>query len=191
LKSLLPERTEDDEDEDQTPPVILVKGPKRSGKSTFARATLNNLLNRYDKVAWLECDLGQGEFSPGGVVGLWIIDAPILGMSLLSRRIYRNVVLTIRSTIHSSPRTRESTLSRFLHSSNMSRRIYSRDPKPNQPLHIRTRPSPPLPLGIRQNRKYRAIGHKHSRMGERTRGRTPQVNRDIHIAKSHIHFRTG
>jgi len=80
---LLPEQTEDEDDEDQTPPIILVKGPKRSGKSTFARATLDNLLNRYEKVAWLECDLGQGEFSPGGVVGLWVIDAPILGTSLL------------------------------------------------------------------------------------------------------------
>ena len=189
---MLPERTEDDEDEDQTPPVILVKGPKRSGKSTFARATLNNLLNRYEKVAWLECDLGQGEFSPGGVVGLWIIDAPILGMSSLSLRMTDpDVILTIRSTIHSPPRLRESPLSRFFHPPNMSRRIYSRNPKPNQPLHVRTRPPPPLPLRIRQNRQYRAIGHKHSRMGERTRGRTPQVNRDIHIAKSHIHFRTG
>jgi polynucleotide 5'-hydroxyl-kinase GRC3/NOL9 len=78
---LLPDQTEDEDDEDQTPPIVLVKGPKRSGKSTFARATLNNLLNRYEKVAWLECDLGQGEFSPGGVVGLWIVDAPILGTS--------------------------------------------------------------------------------------------------------------
>jgi polynucleotide 5'-hydroxyl-kinase GRC3/NOL9 len=79
---LIPDQTEEDEDEDQTPPIILVKGPKRSGKSTFARATLNNLLNRYEKVAWLECDLGQGEFSPGAVVGIWMINSPILGTSL-------------------------------------------------------------------------------------------------------------
>ena len=81
LRSLLPEQTDEEEedDEESTPPIVLVKGPKRSGKSTFARATLNNLLNRYEKVAWLECDLGQGEFSPGGVVGVWIIDQPILG----------------------------------------------------------------------------------------------------------------
>ncbi|KAK8858722.1 hypothetical protein IAR55_002951 [Kwoniella newhampshirensis] len=62
-----------------TPLVALVKGPKRSGKSTFARALLNNLLNRYQRVAWLDCDLGQGEFGCGGVVGLWILDQPVLG----------------------------------------------------------------------------------------------------------------
>ncbi|WWC62750.1 uncharacterized protein I303_105347 [Kwoniella dejecticola CBS 10117] len=63
------------------PFIGLVKGPKRSGKSTFARAVLNNLLERYERVAWLECDLGQGEFSPGGVVGLWVLDKQVLGPS--------------------------------------------------------------------------------------------------------------
>ncbi|WWD18617.1 hypothetical protein CI109_103070 [Kwoniella shandongensis] len=63
----------------QNPLVALVKGPKRSGKSTFARALLNSLLNRYEKVAWLECDLGQGEFGCGGVVGLWVLDRPVFG----------------------------------------------------------------------------------------------------------------
>lgn len=72
-----------DEDEDEESIIALVKGPKRSGKSTFARAALNGLLNRYVKVAWLECDLGQGEFSPGGSVGLWIIDQPVLGTFLV------------------------------------------------------------------------------------------------------------
>jgi len=96
-----------------------VKGPKRSGKSTFARATLNNLLNRYEKVAWLECDLGQGEFSPGGVVGLWIIDSPILGVSFSPVFTCTNIELTIRSTIHSPPHSRESPLPRFIHPANM------------------------------------------------------------------------
>ena len=44
---------------------------------------MNNLLIRYETVAWLECDLGQGEFSPGGIVGLWLVRQPILGMSLV------------------------------------------------------------------------------------------------------------
>lgn len=72
---------DDDEGEDKLPPVMLVKGPKRSGKSTFARSLLNNLLARYEKVAWLECDLGQGEFGCGGVVGIWMVDRPVLGES--------------------------------------------------------------------------------------------------------------
>jgi polynucleotide 5'-hydroxyl-kinase GRC3/NOL9 len=85
LNSLVPAESVDDDsdDEEESAPVTLVKGPKRSGKSTFARAVLNNLLNRYETVAWLECDLGQGEFSPGGIVGLWLIRQPILGMYIL------------------------------------------------------------------------------------------------------------
>lgn len=58
---------------------MLVKGPKRSGKSTMARAALNTLLSTYERVTWLECDLGQGEFGCGGVIGLWILDQPIFG----------------------------------------------------------------------------------------------------------------
>lgn len=83
-----PDSDEDDDDEDAEPLVALVKGPKRSGKSTFARAALNNLLSRYTKIAWLECDLGQGEFSPGGAVGLWVLDQPILGTCHDSYSIY-------------------------------------------------------------------------------------------------------
>ncbi|WVQ83048.1 hypothetical protein IAT38_005186 [Cryptococcus sp. DSM 104549] len=68
--------------EDPRAPLVgIVKGPKRSGKSTFARSLLNNLLGRYSRVAWLECDLGQGEFGCGGVVGLWVVDRPVLGPS--------------------------------------------------------------------------------------------------------------
>ncbi|OCF46001.1 hypothetical protein I317_00089 [Kwoniella heveanensis CBS 569] len=69
-------------DEDLQKPFIgLVKGTKRSGKSTFARTVLNNLLEKYKRVAWLECDLGQGEFGCGGVVGLWVLDTQVIGPS--------------------------------------------------------------------------------------------------------------
>ncbi|WWC70925.1 uncharacterized protein I206_104877 [Kwoniella pini CBS 10737] len=78
--SSLPSTASPDEYGDvQEPYVGLVKGPKRSGKSTFARALTNNLLERYERVAWLECDLGQGEFSPGGVVGLWVLEKQVIG----------------------------------------------------------------------------------------------------------------
>ncbi len=69
----------DDVPEDRGPVVALVRGPKRVGKSTFGRATVNRLLRRYRKVAWLESDLGQGEFGSGGAVGIWTIDRPLLG----------------------------------------------------------------------------------------------------------------
>ncbi|OCF57102.1 hypothetical protein L486_05961 [Kwoniella mangroviensis CBS 10435] len=65
----------------ERPIVGLIKGPKRSGKSTFGRAVLNNLLEKYERVAWLECDLGQGEFSAGGIVGLWVLDKQVFGPS--------------------------------------------------------------------------------------------------------------
>ncbi|WVQ65630.1 uncharacterized protein L199_003808 [Kwoniella botswanensis] len=69
------------EEDSERPFVGLIKGPKRSGKSTLGRALLNNLLEKYERVAWLECDLGQGEFSAGGIVGLWVLDKQVLGPS--------------------------------------------------------------------------------------------------------------
>ncbi|KAG1895242.1 uncharacterized protein F5891DRAFT_1059852 [Suillus fuscotomentosus] len=61
------------------PSVYVVKGPKKSGKSTFARTLLNRLLTRFRRVAYLECDVGQSEFTPGGLVALNIIDTPVFG----------------------------------------------------------------------------------------------------------------
>ncbi|KAG1854598.1 hypothetical protein F4604DRAFT_2042995 [Suillus subluteus] len=46
--------------------VYVVKGSKKSGKSTFAQTLLNRLLARFQGVAYLECDVGQSEFTPGG-----------------------------------------------------------------------------------------------------------------------------
>lgn len=66
------------------PFVIIVKGPKRTGKSTFARLLLNRLATVYRRVAYLECDLGQTEFCPPGLVALNVIEHPILGEKLPS-----------------------------------------------------------------------------------------------------------
>ncbi|KAI6039237.1 hypothetical protein EDC04DRAFT_2686819 [Pisolithus marmoratus] len=60
-------------------PGCLVKGPKKSGKSTFSRTLLNRLLNRYRRVAFLECDVGQSEFTPGGMVALSIVENRVFG----------------------------------------------------------------------------------------------------------------
>lgn len=59
--------------------VYVVKGPKKSGKSTFARTLLNRLLAKFQRVAYLECDVGQSEFTPGGLVALNVIDSPVFG----------------------------------------------------------------------------------------------------------------
>ncbi|KAH6869602.1 hypothetical protein BKA70DRAFT_1131662 [Coprinopsis sp. MPI-PUGE-AT-0042] len=53
--------------------AFLVKGPRNSGKSTFARTLLNRLLGSYERVAFLECDLGQSEFTPPGMVSLNVL----------------------------------------------------------------------------------------------------------------------
>ncbi|KAL0948905.1 hypothetical protein HGRIS_009014 [Hohenbuehelia grisea] len=64
----------ENEDSTASPGIHLVKGPKNTGKSTFAMLLLNRLLTRYRKVAYLECDLGQSEFTPGGMVALHVLD---------------------------------------------------------------------------------------------------------------------
>jgi hypothetical protein len=93
LSSIVPD------DQNQVPDfrsiVYLVKGPKNSGKSTFARTLANRLstrsflfpcafatltdISRYQKVAFLECDVGQSEFTPGGMVSLNIVERPLFG----------------------------------------------------------------------------------------------------------------
>ncbi|KAF8333007.1 hypothetical protein F5887DRAFT_995172 [Amanita rubescens] len=59
--------------------VYFIKGPKKTGKSTFARTLLDRLLVRFDRVAYLECDPGQSEFTPGGMVALNIIEDHCFG----------------------------------------------------------------------------------------------------------------
>ncbi len=78
--------------DDMPLPVIMVCGPKSSGKSTFSRLTLNNMLNKAalrrkqskattkdDGVALLDLDLGQPEFSPPGELSLVHLRTPIFG----------------------------------------------------------------------------------------------------------------
>ncbi|KDN44757.1 hypothetical protein K437DRAFT_256902 [Tilletiaria anomala UBC 951] len=57
--------------------TVLVRGPKRVGKSTIARMALNRLITtrRFSKVAFLDLDLGQTEFGPPGIVSLHVFDA--------------------------------------------------------------------------------------------------------------------
>ncbi|PUZ58389.1 hypothetical protein GQ55_5G506100 [Panicum hallii var. hallii] len=57
-----------------TPPVVVVCGPKNSGKSTFSRILLNALLPRHGKVAYLDTDVGQPEFALPGCISFHIVD---------------------------------------------------------------------------------------------------------------------
>ncbi|KAI0366250.1 hypothetical protein BV20DRAFT_665380 [Pilatotrama ljubarskyi] len=69
----------DEEDARTRRRVFMVKGPRNAGKSTLARLLLNKLLSRFRRVAYLECDLGQSEFTPGGMVSLNVVEQPLFG----------------------------------------------------------------------------------------------------------------
>lgn len=56
------------------PPVVFICGAKNSGKTTFSRHLLNTFLLRYKRVAYLDTDVGQPEFTPPGCLSLTIID---------------------------------------------------------------------------------------------------------------------
>ncbi|XP_042002168.1 polynucleotide 5'-hydroxyl-kinase NOL9-like [Salvia splendens] len=55
-------------------PIAFVCGPKNSGKTTFARHLVNVLLQRHKRVAFLDTDVGQTEFTPPGLLALTVID---------------------------------------------------------------------------------------------------------------------
>lgn len=58
---------------------VLVCGAKGVGKSTFCRLLVNRLLACHPEVAFLDCDVGQPEFTAPGMVSLHLLDAPVLG----------------------------------------------------------------------------------------------------------------
>lgn len=60
-------------------PIILLCGACDIGKSTFNRILINQLLNSIPGVDYLECDLGQTEFTPPGCISLLNITEPLLG----------------------------------------------------------------------------------------------------------------
>uniref|UniRef100_A0A671ET36 Polynucleotide 5'-hydroxyl-kinase NOL9 n=1 Tax=Rhinolophus ferrumequinum TaxID=59479 RepID=A0A671ET36_RHIFE len=64
-------------------PVILICGAQDVGKSTFNRYLINQLLNSISCVDYLECDLGQTEFTPPGCISLLNITEPVLDKGLL------------------------------------------------------------------------------------------------------------
>ncbi|KAL8159827.1 hypothetical protein V2J09_001364 [Rumex salicifolius] len=55
-------------------PVSIICGPKNSGKTTFSRYLLNTLLLRYKRVAYLDTDVGQPEFTAPGCLSLTVIE---------------------------------------------------------------------------------------------------------------------
>ncbi|BHF66124.1 Polynucleotide 5'-hydroxyl-kinase nol9 [Sparganum proliferum] len=66
---------------DTKPLKILLCGPKNVGKSTYMRYLVNRLVTSTTKetVAVLDCDVGQTEFTPAGMMSLTLINKPLLG----------------------------------------------------------------------------------------------------------------
>nr|XP_002716195.1 polynucleotide 5'-hydroxyl-kinase NOL9 [Oryctolagus cuniculus] len=73
-------------------PIILVCGSQDVGKSTFNRYLINQLLNSISCVDYLECDLGQTEFTPPGCISLFNITEPILGPPFTHQRTPQKMV---------------------------------------------------------------------------------------------------
>jgi hypothetical protein len=61
------------------PFVSIVCGAKDMGKSSFSRYLINRLLAKYNRVAYIETDVGQSEFTPSGLLSLHYITSPVLG----------------------------------------------------------------------------------------------------------------
>ncbi|KAI3711154.1 hypothetical protein L2E82_41031 [Cichorium intybus] len=55
-------------------PTVFICGPKNSGKSTFSHHLIHILLHRHKKVAYLDTDVGQPEFTPPGCLSLAVLD---------------------------------------------------------------------------------------------------------------------
>lgn len=67
-------------------PVVVVCGGKNVGKSTLTRYLINSALNCCGKVAFLECDVGQTEFTPSGCPALCVVTEPLLGPPFTHQR---------------------------------------------------------------------------------------------------------
>uniref|UniRef100_A0A8D2AP70 Polynucleotide 5'-hydroxyl-kinase NOL9 n=1 Tax=Sciurus vulgaris TaxID=55149 RepID=A0A8D2AP70_SCIVU len=73
-------------------PVILVCGDQDVGKSTFNRYLINQLLNSIPCIDYLECDLGQTEFTPPGCISLLNVTEPVLGPPFTHQRTPQKMV---------------------------------------------------------------------------------------------------
>ncbi|KAJ3410946.1 Polynucleotide 5'-hydroxyl-kinase nol9 [Chytridiales sp. JEL 0842] len=65
----------------EKPSVTCIVGAKGVGKSTMSRYLVNSTLGRFKRVAFLDCDLGQPELTPYGMISLHIIETPLIGPS--------------------------------------------------------------------------------------------------------------
>ncbi|KAI3820797.1 hypothetical protein L1987_08345 [Smallanthus sonchifolius] len=64
------------------PPICVICGPPKSGKSTFSRHLVNVLIRRYRRVAYMDADVGQPEFTISGCLSLTVIDEVTLDLAI-------------------------------------------------------------------------------------------------------------
>lgn len=81
--------------------VILVYGTRNVGKSTYIRILINTLLNHTTSVDYLECDLGQTEFTPPGCLSLSTVREPLLGPPFTHQRTPEHMVYYGQSSCES------------------------------------------------------------------------------------------
>uniref|UniRef100_W5M4J2 Polynucleotide 5'-hydroxyl-kinase NOL9 n=1 Tax=Lepisosteus oculatus TaxID=7918 RepID=W5M4J2_LEPOC len=101
-------------------PIILVCGSKNVGKSTFNRHLINTLLNHTVSVDYLECDVGQTEFTPPGCLSLLSVTEPLLGPPFTHQRLPSRMVFFGESSV-------ERDLDRYLESVKYLWRFYRRE----------------------------------------------------------------
>ncbi|XP_064155310.1 polynucleotide 5'-hydroxyl-kinase NOL9 [Anguilla rostrata] len=101
-------------------PVILVCGAKNTGKSSFTRHLINTLLNHTASVDYLECDLGQTEFTPPGCLSLLTVTEPLLGAPFTHQCTPEHMVFFGETSC-------ERDLDRYLESLKFLWRSYSRE----------------------------------------------------------------
>ncbi|KAK9068658.1 hypothetical protein SSX86_012773 [Deinandra increscens subsp. villosa] len=68
--------------------TAFICGPKNSGKSTFSRHLLHVLLRRHKRVAYLDSDVGQSEFTPPGCLSLTILDRETIDVKTQPERCF-------------------------------------------------------------------------------------------------------
>ncbi|CAL8467483.1 g7021 [Coccomyxa elongata] len=66
--------------------AVAVAGAKGTGKTSFARLLANSILNHVPRIAWLDADCGQPEFTVPGLVSLTYVDCPIYGLPHMHQR---------------------------------------------------------------------------------------------------------
>ncbi|CAG5125420.1 unnamed protein product [Candidula unifasciata] len=59
-------------------PIVLCTGAKNTGKSTVNRMLINTAFKSVSSIAYLDCDVGQTEFSPPATLSLHVLTQPVL-----------------------------------------------------------------------------------------------------------------